>query len=85
MEYLAENLAWLDDQLQDFDDDYLLIDCPGQVELYTHLPAMRQIVDHLQGAGYRVCAVFLLDGVFVNDTTRLIAGTLMCLSAMVQL
>ena len=31
LRYLLENLDWLEDQLQDFDDDYLLIDCPGNI------------------------------------------------------
>ena len=31
--------------LEDFgrDDVYILIDCPGQIELYTHLPVMRTV------------------------------------------
>jgi GTPase SAR1 family protein len=28
-EYLMNNLDWLQDALGDFDDDYLIIDCPG--------------------------------------------------------
>jgi hypothetical protein len=30
MEYLAQNLDWLHDQLGDVEDDYFLFDCPGQ-------------------------------------------------------
>jgi GTPase SAR1 family protein len=29
-EYLLENLDWLDEQLGGFEDDYLIIDCPGE-------------------------------------------------------
>jgi hypothetical protein len=29
LEYLNSNLDWLEEELGDFDDDYLLIDCPG--------------------------------------------------------
>eukprot|EP00823_Brevimastigomonas_motovehiculus_P009276 TRINITY_DN8945_c0_g1_i1.p1 TRINITY_DN8945_c0_g1~~TRINITY_DN8945_c0_g1_i1.p1 ORF type:complete len:291 (-),score=45.23 TRINITY_DN8945_c0_g1_i1:152-1024(-) len=85
MEYLADNLAWLEEQIQDYDDDYLLIDCPGQIELYSHLPAMRMLVSNLQKLGYRVCAVYLLDSVSITDASRFISGILMCLSAMVRL
>lgn len=28
--YLLENLDWLHESLGDYDDDYLIIDCPGQ-------------------------------------------------------
>ena len=53
MEYLTENLDWLRDELDNFDDDeYLLLDCPGQVELYTHVPVMRSIIDSMRVWGY---------------------------------
>lgn len=29
MEHLAENFDWLEEQLGDVDDDYVLFDCPG--------------------------------------------------------
>jgi GTPase SAR1 family protein len=48
MEFLLENLDWLEEQLQEVEDDYILFDCPGQIELYTHLPVMRKLVDQLQ-------------------------------------
>ncbi len=30
MEYLIQNLDWLRDEVGDYDDDYLIIDCPGK-------------------------------------------------------
>lgn len=46
--YFAKNFDWLIEQLdEDEDDDYVIIDCPGQIELYTHLPTMKQLVDQL--------------------------------------
>ena len=42
MEYLLQNLDFLHDKVEEFcDDDYLILDCPGQLELYTHIPIMR--------------------------------------------
>ncbi|MCO5556280.1 hypothetical protein L7F22_009826 [Adiantum nelumboides] len=35
-EYLMENLDWLSDQLSEYSDDYLIIDCPGQLNS-THI------------------------------------------------
>ena len=29
MEYLVQNLDWLAEEIQDFSDDYLIMDCPG--------------------------------------------------------
>ncbi len=85
MEYLQQNLSWLNEQVQDFSDDYLIIDCPGQIELYSHLPVMQIITKSLQTWGYTVAAVYCIDSLVMSDAARLISGTLMCLSAMVQL
>ena len=48
MEFLLENLDWLEEQLEEVEEDYILFDCPGQIELYTHLPVIRRLVDTLQ-------------------------------------
>ncbi|EFA74673.1 ATP binding protein [Heterostelium album PN500] len=68
-----------------FFQDYLIIDCPGQIELYSHIPVMRTLVDALQQSGYRVCAVFMVDSQFILDSCKFISGSLMCLSAMIRL
>ena len=36
-------------------------DCPGQIELYTHLTVMRQLVDKLKSWDFHIGAVFLMD------------------------
>jgi GPN-loop GTPase len=37
-------MEWLRDQLDGYaEDDYLLLDCPGQIELYSHVPVMRMV------------------------------------------
>ena len=48
MEFLLENLEWLEETLGEDDDDYVIFDCPGQIELYTHMNLMRRLVDTLQ-------------------------------------
>jgi hypothetical protein len=81
-----ENFSWLSDQINDYGDDYLIFDCPGQIELYTHLPVMQRFVSFLtKQCSYSLCAVYLLDSLFVTDASRFVSGSLMCLSAMVQL
>ena len=57
----------------------------GQIELYTHLPVMRQITDRLQKLDFRLCGVFLLDSQFLIETSKFFAGTMTALSAMVAL
>ncbi len=85
LEFLLENLEWLEEQLQDVDEDYVLFDCPGQIELYTHLPVMRKLLDALHGWNFRVCAVFLVDSHFMTDAAKFISGSTVALSAMASL
>ena len=88
MEYLLQNLDFLHDKLEEFcDDDYLIIDCPGQLELYTHIPIMRNLIDRMKMWGYNhtMAAVFLLDATFVADPSKFISGSLLSLSAMIAM
>ena len=68
LEYLIDNLDWFDEKIGDFEDDGLLIDCPGQIELYTHSTIMKQIVSFLRKKGYLVCGVYLLDSQFIQGS-----------------
>jgi len=36
------------------EDDYILLDCPGQVELFTHHNSLKQIFKQLEKLDYRV-------------------------------
>ena len=88
MEYLLSNLDWLQEHLDSFDEDeYLILDCPGQLELYTHIPLMRNLIDRMRMWGYAhtMAAVFLLDATFVGDTSKFLSGSLLSLSAMIAL
>lgn len=85
MEYIVQNLEWLHDELGEGEDDYFLFDCPGQIELYSHLPIMRQLVDALRNWDFNVCSVFLIDTHFVLEAEKFIAGALTALSAMVAI
>jgi hypothetical protein len=54
LEYLEQNLDWLEDELSRLRGHYLLIDCPGQAELYTHHSSFFKIVQRLQSLDFRV-------------------------------
>lgn len=85
LEYLADNLDWFREKLGDYEEDYLIIDCPGQIELYTHTTVMKRIVEFLhKEMGYKLVTLYLLDSNFVGENSKFIAGTLMCLASMVQ-
>ncbi|KAI6076151.1 GPN-loop GTPase 3 [Aix galericulata] len=72
MEYFANNFNWLEESL-------------GHIELYTHLPVMKQLVEQLQQWEFRVCGVFLVDSQFMVESFKFISGILAALSAMISL
>jgi len=55
LEELEHNMEWLEHELGELGEDYVLFDCPGQVELYTHHSSLRNIFMRLAKLGYRVC------------------------------
>uniref|UniRef100_A0A2P2JB74 GPN-loop GTPase 3 n=1 Tax=Rhizophora mucronata TaxID=61149 RepID=A0A2P2JB74_RHIMU len=63
MEELENSLDdWLTEELDNYlDDDYLVFDCPGQIELFSHVPVLKNFVEHLKRKNFNVCAVYLLD------------------------
>ncbi|KAG6415514.1 hypothetical protein SASPL_122926 [Salvia splendens] len=85
--HLEENLdEWLTEELDNYlDDDYLVFDCPGQIELFSHVPVLKNFVEHLKRKNFNVCVVYLLDSQFITDVTKFISGCMASLSAMVQL
>ena len=85
-EYLLENVDWLQDKLEEFPEDaYIVLDCCGQIELYTHLDVMQRLVSSLTSFGCSVVALFLVDATFVADAGKFISGSLLSLSCMLKL
>ncbi|KAK7752043.1 hypothetical protein SLS62_006007 [Diatrype stigma] len=89
LEFLMENLDFLTDALESLTEEYLIIiDMPGQIELYTHVPVLPALVRFLTRSGaldVRLCAAYLLEATFVVDRAKFFAGTLSAMSAMVML
>jgi GTPase SAR1 family protein len=86
MEYLLDHSEWLLEQLDSFhEDDYIILDCPGQIELYSHLPVMKHLGALLQSWGFRVASVYLMDALFVFEPPKFISGCMLSLSCMLQL
>ena len=88
-EFLLDNLDFLTDALDPLSEEYLIIiDMPGQIELYTHIPILPALVQHLTRTGsldVRLCAAYLLEATFVIDRAKFFAGTLSAMSAMIML
>ena len=63
----------------------MLFDCPGQIELYTHLGVMRNLAESIKSIGFGLCSMYMLDITFINDHSKFISGCLMALSSMMSL
>ena len=88
-EFLMENLDFLTEALDSLTEEYLIIiDMPGQIELYTHIPILPGLVKFFTQSGaldIRLCAAYLLEATFVVDRPKFFAGTLSAMSAMIML
>ena len=67
MDYLESKLDWLRDELDRLEAansrTYLLIDLPGQIELFTHHSAVKTLLSTLtQQWRHRLVCVYLVDG-----------------------
>jgi hypothetical protein len=88
-EFLLENLDFISEALDPLTEEYLIIiDMPGQIELYTHIPILPALVKYLTRTGsldINLCAAYLLEATFVVDRAKFFAGTLSAMSAMIML
>ncbi|RKF54217.1 GPN-loop GTPase 2 [Erysiphe neolycopersici] len=84
-EELELNIEWLEERLNKLGEDYVLFDCPGQVELYTHHFSLRNIFLHLQKMGYRLVVVHLSDCYCLTLPSLYISNLILSLRAMLQM
>ncbi|KAG9558095.1 putative ATP binding protein, partial [Aureobasidium melanogenum] len=85
LEELQENFEWLEQGLKELSDSYILFDCPGQVELFTHHNTMPNLFHRLEKIGYRLVVVHLLDSLTLSRPTLYISSLLLCLRSMLHL
>lgn len=83
--FLLNNIDWLEEEIGNYDDDYLIIDCPGQIELYTHFPIMKRVCEALERWNMRICGVYCLESQFIEDKYKYFSGVMSAMSAMVNM
>lgn len=65
--------------------EYLIFDCPGQVELFTHHSALAKIFKKMEKLDYRLCVVNLIDSYYITSPSQYVSVTLLALRSMLQL
>lgn len=85
LEFLLEHDEWLLEDLGAYCDEFLIVDCPGQIELYTHYDVMTEVIGRFRRADYSVMACYLLESQYFQDVSKYFAGVLTATSAMMKL
>lgn len=68
------------------DQNYLVFDCPGQVELFTHHNSLFKILKRLVKQNkLRLCVVSLVDSIYLTSPSQYISILLLSLRSMLQL
>lgn len=66
--------------------NYLIFDCPGQVELFTHHNALFKIFKQMErNMDARLCVVSLVDSIYLTSPSQYISILLLSLRSMIQL
>ncbi|KAL7719369.1 GPN-loop GTPase 2 [Entamoeba marina] len=76
LEYLNENIDWLIDQIEELHPQYVLIDCPGQTELFTTHDVLPTILVKLAKINCRLTAVHLIDSLHISNPSTYMAAIL---------
>ncbi|BEI91303.1 uncharacterized protein CcaverHIS019_0401230 [Cutaneotrichosporon cavernicola] len=90
IEYVEANFDWLVEQLDALlepqgGNGYIVIDTPGQAELWTNHDSLKRIVKRLLKMDYRLAAIHLTDAHAITDASKYISAVLLALRAMLQL
>ncbi|ODH22786.1 hypothetical protein ACO22_05475 [Paracoccidioides brasiliensis] len=85
LEEIEANFDWLKEGLERLGDDYVLFDCPGQVEIFTHHSSLRNIFFRIQKLGYRLVVIHLIDSYNLTLPSMYISALLLSLRAMLQM
>lgn len=85
LEELEENWEWFEEGLKDLKDSYIIFDCPGQVELFTHHNTMPRVFYRLEKLGFRLIVIHLLDSLTLSRPSLYISSLLLCLRSMLHL
>ncbi|PIO68421.1 hypothetical protein TELCIR_09792 [Teladorsagia circumcincta] len=85
MSTLCQNRQWLLQKMLENKDKYIIIDCPGQLELYKSEGELWKLIRELERAGVRLCALHLVDSLYCADAAKFISVVMSTLATMVTM
>lgn len=86
MEYIVGPMGstWLTEHLGEYDEDFVILDMPGQVEVLSNEPAVPALVQLLRRHGYFTTVLYALDALATTaDAGKFVSGCMFSLSSMV--
>lgn len=85
MEYLIEHIDEFMEELMECAEDYfVLFDCPGQIELYSHLDVMTRLSKAISNGGFNLCSLYCADGTFITEPSKYLSACLTSVATMTQ-
>jgi GTPase SAR1 family protein len=86
MDFILSNINWLDSKLSEHSRDLIIIDCPGQIELFTQHEVLRLILNHIESKhSCKMVVLNLIDSFICASPSNFIAASLVSLSVMTHL
>nr|UXY87663.1 purine nucleotide-binding protein [Cryptomonas curvata] len=86
MEYLMDNLEWLEYEINKSFEDHFILDLPGQIELYSHNSLMKELSIYLNyKCNLNIVGLFIIDCQFITDIGKFFSGTITALTLMLSL
>jgi GPN-loop GTPase len=64
---------------------YLIFDCPGQAELFTHDLSLKRILNNLTRLNVQFVCINLIDANYCTDSSRFISALMLSLNIMINL
>ncbi|KNH03926.1 ATP(GTP)-binding protein Fet5 [Perkinsela sp. CCAP 1560/4] len=82
--FMRDSTSWFSRNFGQFEDDFVIFDFPGQIELISQIPIVPELIRKLTSeAAYKVVVCFLLDAqTVVTDRNKYISACMCALSAM---
>lgn len=78
VDLLATRLASIVKEIEEYSPDYIIIDTPGQMELFVYRPSGAYIADHFPGTEKAI--LFIFDGWLVSDPINFLSVSLLASS-----
>jgi len=88
VDFLEKNIEWLLTKIAEYKDHYLIIDMPGQIELYMDSESLKSVIEKLQKNDKfkaSLVAIELFEAFNIYDPAQYISICLSALSSMINL